>query len=567
MIREAFKDLSRLRQISAVVARHGFGELVERARLRDRLGLRDEELRATPEQKARSTARRFRELLSELGTTFIKLGQILSTRADLLPQEVIQELTSLQDSVRPMSEAEVRSQIEAGLGRPVDECFASLDPVPLASASIAQVHRARTREGDEVVVKVQRPSILSQIETDLDLLYYLARLLEAVVEEVGLYSPTGIVEEFDRAIHEELNFETEAQNLRTFGEINQSRSDLVIPKVYDKLSSTTVLTMEYLRGTKITEVEDPEQRKKLARTVVAVCFQQLFEDGLFHGDPHPGNILVLEDGRIGLLDFGLVGRLSAQMKQTLVVLTLAIALKDPDTVARVLYRVGIPDSRTNLIAFRTDIQEVLTTYLGKSLDQVDAASLLSDLFDLAVRYRIRVPKDYALLSRAAVSVEGVVRQLDPQLDVAATALPSLRRTLISRLGGFGASDNLEGSMLRGLLRLQEFAQDVPAQLSQVLMDLEGGKFVVNIQTPAFGEMTAAIRRLSVVVMSASLGSALVLGAFFSLSRQQWSFHGVPVLGVVAIAAAAMLFGALGSWYFVSVRLRKISISKWRRPRG
>ena len=325
MIREAFKDLVRLRQISAVVARHGFGELVERARLRDRLGLRDEELKATPEQKARSTARRFRELLSELGPTFIKLGQILSTRADLLPKEVIQELTSLQDSVRPMSEAEVRSQIESGLGRPVASCFASLDPTPLASASIAQVHRARTPEGDEVVVKVQRPNIRAQIETDLDLLYYLARLLEAVVEEVGLYSPTGIVEEFDRAIHEELNFETEAQNLRKFGEINQGRADLVIPKVHDPLSSGTVLTMEYLQGTKITQVEDLEQRQKLARTVVAVCFQQLFEDGLFHGDPHPGNILVLEDGRIGLLDFGLVGRLSPQMKQTLVVLTLAIA--------------------------------------------------------------------------------------------------------------------------------------------------------------------------------------------------------------------------------------------------
>src|SRR5581483_2319292 len=248
----------------------------------------------------------------------------------------------------------------------------------------------------------------------------------------------------------------------------------------------------------------------------------------------------------------------------LVVLTIAIALKDSDTVARVLYRVGIRDSRTNLAAFRTDIQAVLTSYLGKSLNQIDAASLLSDLFDLAVRYRIRVPKDYALLSRPSVSVEGVLRQLDPNLDIAATALPSLRRNLFSRLGGFGKSDNREGSMLRGLLRLQELTQDVPAQLSQVLMDLEGGKFVVNIQTPAFGEMTAAIRRLAVVMMAASLGSALVLGAFLSLSRQQWSFHGVPVLGVVAIALAAMLFGALASWYFVSVRLKKISIAKWMR---
>lgn len=566
MIREAFKDLARLRQISAIVARHGFGELVDRSRLRDRLSLRAEDLTSPSDQKTSPTARRFRELLAELGPTFIKLGQILSTRADLLPKELIAELISLQDKAPALSEADVRAQIESGLGKPVAEAFSFLEAAPLASASIAQVHRATTLDGAAVVVKVQRPGIRTQIETDLDLLYYLARLLEATIEEVSLYSPTGIIDEFDRAIHDELNFEAEAQNLRTFARLNAARPHLRVPAVFDGLSSRTILTMEFLPGVKITDVSDPAQRKALARTVVESSFQQLFEDGVFHGDPHPGNLLVLPDGAVGLLDLGVVGKLTPQMKHTLVVLTLAIALRDPDTVARVLYREGIPDSHTNLAAFRTDIAHVLSGYLGKNLDQVDAASLLSDIFDLAVRYRIKVPKDYALLSRAAVSVEGVLRQLDPQLDIAAAAMPSLRRTLFARLGGGADGGGLENGLLRSLLRLQEMAQDVPAQLSQLLMDLEGGKFVVNVQTPAFGEMTAALRRLSVVIMIASLGSSLVLGAFWSLARQPWSYHGVPVLGTVAIAAAAMLFGALASWYFVSVRLRKIRISKWLRTK-
>ena len=340
----------------------------------------------------------------ELGPTFIKLGQVLSTRADLVPREILTELAVLQDSVPPMTVEDVRAEIERGLGKPVAEAFAELDATPLASASIAQVHRAVTKDGQAVVVKVQRPGLRNHIETDLDLLYYLARLLEAVIEEVGLYSPTGIVEEFDRAIHEELDFLCEARNLHLFAEKNEGRTNLAMPKVYDELSSRTVLTMQYLKGVKITEVADPAQRKALAQTVVEVSFQQLFEDGLFHGDPHPGNLLVLDDGRIGLLDFGVVGKLSGQMKQTLVVLTLAIALRDSDSVARLLYRVGIPDVRTDLAAFRKDIEGVLARYLGKSLDQVDAASLLGDLFDLAVRYRIRVPKEYALLSRASISV-------------------------------------------------------------------------------------------------------------------------------------------------------------------
>ncbi len=560
MIREAFKDLARLRQISVTVARHGFGELWKRSRLRDRTGVEGDAAPAADVLR-QSTAERFRLLLSDLGPTFIKLGQVLSTRADILPAEYVDELRKLQDAAPPIPLEVVRAQIQRALGRPWDQAFAGIDERPLASASIAQVHRATTRGGDEVVVKVQRPGIREQIETDLDLVYYLAKALEAVIEEVGVYTPSGIVEEFDRAIHEELDFENEARNIRAFQEKNEGRPQLVIPKVHAELSGSTVLTMEYLRGTKITDVTDAQfDRKELARLVVQEAFRQLFEDGLFHADPHPGNLIVLEGKRIGLLDFGLVGRLTPAMRQTLVTLTLAVALGEPDTVARILYRVGIPDTRTNLSAFRDDIAAVLARYAGKSLDQIQAATMLRDLLDLAVRYRIRIPKEYALLSRASIATEGIIRQLDPTMDIAAAAMPHVQRVLFGQL----SPGSLQGGLLKGLLRLQEMAQDVPVQLSQVLMDLEGGKFLVNVRSGQLDDLTAAVRRLAVVLMGGMLGSSLVVGAFVTLARHDWTFHGLPVLGLAGIALGGMLFGAVGSWYFVVVRLRKISIARWLR---
>ena len=233
---QAFKDLNRLREIAALAIRHGFGDMLERTRLWEILGRR-EKGEARPESGRETTARRFRLLLSDLGPTFIKLGQILSTRADILPREYIQELAVLQDAVPPEPMEHVVQQIEQSFGKPVSELFETLDEKPLASASIAQVHRARTKAGAEVVVKIQRSNIIERVRADIDLLYYAARILEAVVEETGVYTPVGIIEEFDTAIKEELDFVNEARNIRDFGRLNASRTYLVVPKVYDELCS------------------------------------------------------------------------------------------------------------------------------------------------------------------------------------------------------------------------------------------------------------------------------------------------------------------------------------------
>ncbi|TMA19758.1 MAG: AarF/ABC1/UbiB kinase family protein, partial [Deltaproteobacteria bacterium] len=303
---QAVQDLKRLREISVVVVRHGFGELWDRAKIWDVLGRREEAQKPSPG----STARRFRETLAELGPTFIKLGQILSSRPDILPPDFITELTLLQDSAAPMPLQTVLQLIEKGLGQPANTLFARIDPEPMASASIAQVHRARLKTGEDVVVKVQRPVIEAQIRSDTDLLFYLARFLEGVIEETGIYTPTGIVAEFRNAMLLELDFENEARNIEEFAKNHAERPYVVIPKLYRELSCKTVITLQELKGRKLKEVlQDPSgvDKKQLARNILDASFHQLFTDGLFHGDPHPGNVIVIEGNRIGLLDFGLVG--------------------------------------------------------------------------------------------------------------------------------------------------------------------------------------------------------------------------------------------------------------------
>jgi ubiquinone biosynthesis protein len=570
---QAVKDLQRLREITSVVARHGFGELLDRSRIWEALGRREKAERLDPAAQRASSARRFRDTLAELGPTFIKLGQILSSRPDILPPDFIAELSTLQDRAAPMPLDLVLSLIDqglSGLGPHARTQFERIDPEPLASASIAQVHCARLKpapgqaEGERVVVKVQRPGIEQQIRSDTDLLFYLARFLEGVIEETGIYTPTGIVTEFRNAMLTELDFENEARNIAEFARNHRDRAYVAIPSLHANLSSRTVLTMGELVGVKMSEVLREPSRwdcKLLARQILDASFHQLFTDGLFHGDPHPGNVLVLEGNRLGLLDFGLVGRMHKGMQESIILLVLAISLKDPDTVARLLYKAGIPDQRIDLHRFRADIGDLLDNYLGIKLSEIDSGTLLTDLVDLALKYKIKIPKEYAVLSKAAATTEGLLRVLDPDLDVVEAALPYAKRLLFERYN----PTSMSGGLLRLLLQLQGFLQDTPQQLSQILMDLEGGKFSVHVRNEELQKVNGSLKALGIVVFMSTVASALIVGAFTLVGRsppEQGGGTTWPVPALVGLALAAMLFGAVLTWTLLSGRLRKLSVRRW-----
>jgi ubiquinone biosynthesis protein len=554
VLKEAFQDLNRLRVIAAVLAKHGFGAYLDRAKLGDLLG-REAPPKGEPlPPPDRKTAARFRQMLAELGPTFTKLGQLLSTRPDVLPASWIEELEALQDDCPPLPVSEIRREIERGLGRPVAELFAELEDAPLASASIAQVHRARTHAGDRVVVKVQRPNIVQQIDSDLALLYYLARLLEAAVEETGIYTPSGVVEEFDRTVHEELDFRNEARNAQEMAKASEGREYLVIPKVHGSLSSATVLTLEYVEGTRLSDVtaEGGFDLEQIAKNVIEASFRQLFEDGLFHGDPHPGNVLVLDRSRLALLDFGLVGRLSRAQQEALVTLIVAVALRDADTVARVLHRIGVADSHTPIADFRADVGRILDRYIGMKLEDIRTTTLLSDLLDLTVRHRIRIPKEYAVLAKASITIEGIVRRLHPKLSVLDVGLPYAKELLLAKFNPSDAS----GVVMRSLLKLQGLAEDVPSQLSQILVDLEAGKFRVNVHSEDVERVAAQVRSLGAMLVTGLVTAALAASGVVVLGT-----GGSPLVAGLALAGALVLGTGAAVYHVATIRMRKISIRR------
>ena len=544
-------NIGRLRQISATVAKHGLGHYMDQRR--ERRVVDGDDPNPIP-----SSARRFRALLEDLGPTFIKFGQVLSTRGDLLPEGFTEALRGLQDDCPPMPASDVAKAVEQGLGRPISEIFAELNETPIASASIAQVHRGVTREGDEVAVKIQRPGIREAIVRDLDLLALLAQIIEAIVEESGLVTPRAVVEEFEDAFLSELDFVREARVMGRFAE-NARGTDrpYIIPRVFDALSCRTVLTMEFIRGAHLRDLGPHHDRKKIATNIVTGAFEQLFIDGLFHADPHPGNTLILDDNRLALLDFGCVGQVSWAMREALLVLVVAIGVRDAEMVARLMYRVGIPDERISLHRLRDDIASLFDEYLHDraQLASIEASRLLRALFDLVARYKVRIPSEYALIGRASMTAEGIIRELDPDLEVLTMAEPFIRRLVNEEF----ALPDVGDEAVKSLMRARGFMRELPLMTSQILMDLESGKLKIQIGNPQLENIARNIEALGVTLFFGLIACGLVTGAFILLARLDFLGLWLPI---VAIASAATLLGGALGRYFLAPRLRKISLGRW-----
>lgn len=560
MFDRAAKDLRRLRHIVGIISKYGFGR-VSRASPRLEKELAEVANEETVGAELSEPAR-FRLMLEELGPTFIKLGQVLSARPDLISPAYVEELKQLQYQCIPLSYPEIERAIEEGLGRPVAELFRRVEESPMATASIAQVHRAVTKEGELVAVKVQRPGIREEIRADIDILYRVAQLFESVVEESAVADPIAIVREFELAINAELNFEIEAANIREFGRHKLDKKDIAIPTVYDQLSSDSVLTMSFLSGTPFTRLPETIDKRAVAKRILQEAFEEVFLAGFFHGDPHPGNILLLEDGRYGILDFGLCGRLTPQMRETLVALSLATALKDADSAARTLYRMGQSDARVSISALRDDLQALYARYLDRRIEDVDSTLLMKEILSLAIRHKIRIPPEYTMLGRAGATIEGLVRSLDPDLDIAVESMPYAQKLMASRMD----PENLEGGLGKMLLQLQGLSQDLPMQVSQILSDLSAGNLQVNLQGRAVDRLNQTLLVSTAALSGAILGGSFVIGAFIALSRVDWTMFGVPIVAIFGALAGAIIFTWVSAYVVIWPRLKKIRLTSLLSPR-
>ena len=567
---EPLKDLRRASEIVRVLIRHGFGYTFSQSSLKAEVPQVEGET-VDPAKAGLPVAVRVRHVLEELGPTFVKLGQLVSTRADIVPEEYVQALKTLQDHAPVITYATAREMIESELGKPIGELFETFDEEPLATASIAQVHRATVlRDGEvvDVVCKVQRPGIEDTMASDLSLLYWLGRLLEETIEEVSAYSPTAIVEQFEQAVSEELDFVHERKNMERAGRNYADRTELlVVPEPLRELSSRRVLTMTYLDGIKVTDTKGDEQydREALRDRLVEIAFKQVFEDGYFHGDPHPGNVFVLPDGRIGMLDYGLWGKLTSDQQDILIHWLTAIAAKSPSTLARLTLKIGEVPPGFDRLSYERDVRGLMDKYIGVELSDIDASSIITDSVEVIRRHRIKLPPDFAVLARATATLEGVIRELYPELDFQQLILPYVQRVVMKRLDLSRAGP--EAMTL--ILGLQAFVNEVPSQMNQLLVDLSTGRFQVSVQGEAVNEVASAARthgvRLVLSVLSASLilGTAITLAPFkFVIPRTQ-----IPLVPVLLVLGLFVTGSGLGLSFLFPKGFQKIRLTRflfWRR---
>jgi ubiquinone biosynthesis protein len=552
LLGEIRHELVRVRQIARMLQKHGFAPTMRRMPLLRRFAKDDAAAAADP------APQRVCRLLEDLGPTFVKLGQILSTRTDLLPAEFTSELSRLQDQVPPFAFELVRRQVESGLGQPLEELFGSFAEQPLASASMAQVHTATLRDGQSVVVKVQRPGIAAEVRADASILVLLAQLLEMVVEEFSTYHVSDLAQEFEAGLTAELDFSLEAQNLQAFASCNQGREGVHVPRFYAALSGRTVLTMERIHGRRITELEhDVPRTRAIVERLVLLNFEHIFVDGMFHADPHPGNVLVDDVGNFGFIDFGLMGRLARDTQDRMLVLLLAVTLRDADTLARVLVRLGDAPSRVHLYSFRDAISRVLDRYLGLGVAQIDTSAVLEDLVELSARFGMRMPRELALLSKTTMTIDGIVRTLHPTFEPSTLLAERAQGLLIERLD----PRRLQGGGLRMALQLGMLVQELPMQISQTLLDLERGHLQVSMVSSDLALLDRNLRGLGMTIFGGLLASASVLGGFYALARQDVELVGVPVVPAAAFLVAGGIFGVAFTWFLTGGRMKKISAAR------
>jgi ubiquinone biosynthesis protein len=543
-------NLRRFSQISRVLVRHGFGFIFDVRRER-------REKRGLQELFAPNFGVRLRRSLDDLGPTFVKFGQLLSTRSDILPEGVLLELQKLQDTAKPMPAGASQVIVERELGAPVEEVFESFDPDPLGSASIGQVHRAVLRDGEIVAVKVQRPEAPGRVEADLELMREFADFLDRRFGRRIFVDVRGLVAEFESVIRRELDYTAEAANARRFA-TNFAGTPVVIPKVYLEFSTSRVLTLEHIEGTRFRDIRPllltPSERRRVASMGADAIFKMAFEDGFFHGDPHPGNLLLTPGGDLALLDFGMIGYLSRDDVEALSRLFIAVIQRDAAAALRGLEALGVryaPEVRGDLLR---DLGEFLNKYSGLSVGEVTLGQALSELIALARRYRLRVPPVFPLLTKALVTAEGLARSIDPTINVYEVARPYAQRLLVER---YDPEVLLEGAWERAL-EYARYVEDYPEQIRQLLAEVADGELEVQLRHGGLDELVGEVdvlanRLVFAVVTGALLIGSSMLGAF-DLGGPRVPYLSVPVVSFVGFTLALVMASIV---LFIIFRSRRL----------
>ena len=484
---------------------------------------------------------RARHVLEELGPTYVKLGQILSMRPDLIPIEYTKEFEKLQDTVAPFDFTDVENVIRQDLGASIEDLFMSFDAQPIAAASIGQVHRARLHDNTDVIVKVQRPDIKKVIDGDLDLMYSFAGFVEEHVQNAKLYRPTQLVDEFSRSILRELDYNLEAQNTDRFFHNFRDDPKIHIPKVYWDRTGEHVLTLEYIKGVKATDFDAIDamgyDKKSIADAGAKAFLKQVFEDGFFHADIHPGNVLVMEDGRIALLDFGMVGHITDDIKNALVDVLIAMTEYDVDRFIEISYDFGITSENVNIPALKLDLLDLLDKYYGRSLKQLDCGVVMGEIMALLRRHQVMVPSNIALLSKGLITIGGFGMKMVPDFNITVLIEPYAKRLIKKRM----RPDIIFKDTVKDASNLMRYMHKMPRQISHILDYAEKGYMTIQFEHHGLNRIITGLdvssNRLSfsMILSALIIGSALIIQT--GIEPHIW---GIPALGLIGFLVTGVL---------------------------
>ena len=533
----ALSKLGRFRSIVSVLFKYGFDDVAERLHLPGKILISKTRM-AVQEM---TTWERLRHTLEELGPTFVKFGQILSLRGDLLPAELIKELEKLQDSVAPVSFEEIMGVLQKALKKPLDQIFSLIDEEPLAAGSLAQVHRAVLKdENVPVALKIRRPDIVRTVEVDLQILEGAAPILCEHLEFARTYDFVNLVKELKRALLRELNFTLEARNMQIVSQALSGEKDVIIPEVYEDYTRFSVLTMDLIEGVKLKHLqpENVEEREQLAKIGIRLVVKQVLENGFFHADPHPGNFLVVDEREVCLLDWGVVGILPSETRYELVELIGAIVDKEAEKVLDVL--VALTEANVTEINERLllrDILEILHLYHSVTVGKLDLGQLLMDLNNMLRTHHIKLPSDLALMFKAMVTVEGTARQIYPELDVIAEIEPFIKQLGVERWSPSQIWHRFT-RQLRLYLKLQS---SLPGAIQRILQKVEQGELNIQFKHENLGGLQKSLDNVSNrLSFSIILGSVIIGSSMIITTGVKPLIFGYPVIGLVGYLISAIL---------------------------
>jgi len=554
VIGRTYRHLTRYRQILGVFFKYGFGDIIERLKIDQyiEVGLQMIAKDRRPRLERLTGAQRLRMAIEELGPTYIKLGQILSTRPDLIPPDVLSELAKLQDHVPPRDYYAIRQVFKDEFGQFPEELFESFSETPFASASIGQVYQARLKDGERVAVKVQRPGVNKVIEIDLEIMLHLATLMEHHIEEMFLHQPIKIVEEFAKSLEKEIDYTIEASNMERIAQLFLDDPTLYIPKVFRNLTTSQIITMEFVEGIKVSDIQGLSDMgldcKLITQRGADICLTQIFYLGFFHADPHPGNIFVLPHNVICLIDFGMVGSVDRQTREDFVDLIENVVNKDDDGATRVLVKLALWDDEPDLRILRKDVSEFINEHLYKALKDINLSKVLSHLLELTSRNQLRIPPDLFLMMKALGTVESVAAQLNPDFNLISQCAPFLEQVKLSRYH----PERISGDMMRLGSELLNFLHRFPSDLLEIARLAKQKKLTVNIQHTGLAEMRATNDRTSNRISFAIVIAALLIGSAIIInSAIPPFFYGISLIGIIGFSAAAVM----GIWLLIAI-LRK-----------